>query len=99
MWIVLIVGCLPPTKQLVTRLVRKARGFSQGESSNIAGARTSKRGYIAQLDPSRSGPEYNHRADVTSKKPTPSDSEEDILVYDGIKMTRTVNVDQRYLNS
>ncbi|OBT68969.1 hypothetical protein VE03_01434 [Pseudogymnoascus sp. 23342-1-I1] len=99
MWIVLIVGCLPPTKQLVTRLVRKARGFSQGKSSNIAGARTSKRGYIAQVDPSRSGPEYNHRADVTSKKPTPSDSEEDILVYDGIKMTRTVNVDQRYLNS
>ncbi|KFY00019.1 hypothetical protein V490_01520 [Pseudogymnoascus sp. VKM F-3557] len=100
MWIVLIVGCLPPTKQLVTRLVRKARGFSsQGQSSGIAGARTSKRGYIAQVDPSRSGPEYDHRSDVTSKKPTPSDSEEDILVHDGIKMTRTVNVDQRYLNS
>lgn len=99
MWIVLIVGCVPPTKQLFSRLLRRARGFSKNESSNNTGARASKRGYIAQVDPSRSGPEYNHRAVVTSKNLTATDSEENILVHDGIKMTRTVNVDQRDPNS
>lgn len=99
MWIVLIVGCVPPTKQLFSRLVRRARGISEGETSDNTAARISKRGYFAQVDPSRSGPEYNQRTDVTTKNQTFSDSEENILVHDGIKMTRTFKVDQKDTNS
>ncbi|KAH9218019.1 hypothetical protein DL95DRAFT_406353 [Leptodontidium sp. 2 PMI_412] len=94
LWVVLIVGCVPPTKQLLSRVLRKARGFSTRESSDRTGVNTSKRGYISQTDPARGWPEYHHKSRISSKKMPTSDSEEDILGHEGIRMTRTVNVEQ-----
>ncbi|OJJ44531.1 hypothetical protein ASPZODRAFT_134612 [Penicilliopsis zonata CBS 506.65] len=96
MWVILIVGCIPPIRPLIVRILKKVSSTVYTRSYPRSG--TELRNYYA------SGTGHNHGRTASQKFQSQSgtnndnDSEENILKGDGT-ITRTTNIDVTYWHS
>lgn len=96
MWVVLIVGCIPPIRPLIVRILKSVAPNMMSRSYPSSG--TELRNYYAQNTGTNRG-----GMGVASQKSKPrtgtthndNDSEENILKGDGT-ITKTTNVDVTY---